>query len=267
MVIDISSFYGCSLIITINYEAFLASVLLWGIPSPCHDLEPARMEVRMHSEVSYHLSSVEATYFPHLMSLCHRGLCFAFSFSRGLTTICFVGIITLSKNSASNPDVCGSNLYLRKETERGNSVQVDGQSRCSPSHRRTASPLTEKGGGRRKWLTACWKSVDMPILSSTFSMGRFSFSHTSWRKDSSTWKEERREKSQIWWHFGHVFKVSLITISAFLWSLPNTEGEGPTSPLMLALQYWEGTWRLPITGYLTNNAHTSLHNQSSHHDR
>lgn len=100
----------------------------------------------MHSEVSYHLSSVEATYFPHLMSLCHRGLCFAFSFSRGLTTICFVGIITLSKNSASNPDICGSNLYLWKETESGNSVQVNGQSRCSPSHRRTASPLTEKGG-------------------------------------------------------------------------------------------------------------------------
>lgn len=35
-------------------------------------------------------------------------------------------------------------------------------------------------------LTACWKSVDMPMLSSTLSRGRFSFSHTSCRRDSST---------------------------------------------------------------------------------
>lgn len=33
------------------------------------------------------------------------------------------------------------------------------------------------------------------------------------------------------------------------------------TPLMLALQHWEGTWRLPTTGYVTNSAHTSLHNQ------
>lgn len=42
------------------------------------------------------------------------------------------------------------------------------------------------GGAQGMGLTACWKSVDMPMLSSTFSMGRFSFSHTSCRRDSST---------------------------------------------------------------------------------
>lgn len=41
-------------------------------------------------------------------------------------------------------------------------------------------------GRGRKALTACWKSVDMPMLSSTFSTGRLSFSHTSCRRDSST---------------------------------------------------------------------------------
>ena len=101
----------------------------------------------MHSEVSYHLSSVEATYFPHLMSLCHRGLCFAFSFSRGLTTICFVGIITLSKNSASNPDVCGSNLYLWKETEFS---AGEWPISMLPISQKDSFPSDREGGGRRK---------------------------------------------------------------------------------------------------------------------
>lgn len=43
----------------------------------------------------------------------------------------------------------------------------------------------EKGWQKETRLTACWKSVDMPMLSSTFSTGRLSFSHTSCRKDSS----------------------------------------------------------------------------------
>lgn len=41
-------------------------------------------------------------------------------------------------------------------------------------------------GRGQNTLTACWKSVDMPMLSSTLSRGRFSFSHTSCRRDSST---------------------------------------------------------------------------------
>lgn len=49
------------------------------------------------------------------MTLHCQGLRFAFSFSRGLATNCFVGVISLSKNGASNPDVCGSNLYLQRD--------------------------------------------------------------------------------------------------------------------------------------------------------
>lgn len=133
-----SSFYGYS-IITINYEAFLASVLLRGIHSHHHDRVLTQREVRMHSEVSHHLSSVEAIFFPHLMTLRHQGLHFAFSFSRGLAIDCFVGIISLSKNSASNPDVCGSNLYLQRDRKvefRAGLPPTPANTVHSPCHRR-----------------------------------------------------------------------------------------------------------------------------------
>lgn len=203
----------------------------------------------MHSEVSHHLSSVEVTFFfsPHLMTLHRQGLRFAFCFGRGLVTDCFVGIISLSKNSASNPDVCGSNLYLQREREKGgrsgqgcthsartvphhvtegrfptyspsaatarvcfhpqNSIPGLGELFFLEQHHQHLHPRPvwmtpgldfgvptagagsfgsrEKGQQKETRLTACWKSVDMPMLSSTFSTGRFSFSHTSCRKDSS----------------------------------------------------------------------------------
>lgn len=41
-------------------------------------------------------------------------------------------------------------------------------------------------------LTACWKSRDMPMLSSTCSVGMLSFLHSSSRRDSNTWQEDKR---------------------------------------------------------------------------
>lgn len=77
----------------------------------------------MHSEVSHSKVSplVRPLVFPLVPLHCH-GLCLAFISSGGLAPDGFVGIIPLSKNSAPDPDIRGSNLYL-EETERGRSGQ------------------------------------------------------------------------------------------------------------------------------------------------
>lgn len=45
----------------------------------------------------------------------------------------------------------------------------------------------------RGTLTACWKSMDMPMLSSTCSVGMLSFLHSSSRRDSNTWQKDKCE--------------------------------------------------------------------------
>lgn len=50
-------------------------------------------------------------------------------------------------------------------------------------------PLGEALAGT---LTACWKSTDMPMLSSTCSTGRPSFSHSSCRRDSNLCAKHKR---------------------------------------------------------------------------
>lgn len=70
----------------------------------------------MHSEVSHGELSplVRPLVFPSVALHCH-GLCLAFTPSGGLAPDGFAGIIPLSKNSAPDPDVCGSNLYLQRQ--------------------------------------------------------------------------------------------------------------------------------------------------------
>lgn len=46
-------------------------------------------------------------------------------------------------------------------------------------------PAAETGNGTSRTLTACWKSTDMPMLSSTWSVGMFSFLHSSSRSDNN----------------------------------------------------------------------------------
>ena len=47
-------------------------------------------------------------------------------------------------------------------------------------------PVLQAPEGARDILTACWKSTDMPMLSSTCSGGAPSFLHSSSRRDSNT---------------------------------------------------------------------------------
>lgn len=89
------------------------------------------------------------------MTVCCQGLRLIFSFSRGLATNHFVGVISLSKNSASNPDVCGSNLYLRGDkggVQSGAATPTRPHSLypASPRRSRTVPLVPQRRGGRRK---------------------------------------------------------------------------------------------------------------------
>lgn len=93
----------------------------------------------MHSEVSHSEVSPLARPLVFLLLPLHcHGLCLAFTSSGGLAPDGFVGIIPLSKNSAPNPDVCRSDLYL-EETKRRRSGQgchhPTAQPGPSPHHR------------------------------------------------------------------------------------------------------------------------------------
>lgn len=107
---------------------------------------------------------------------------------------------------------------------------------------------------REPGLTACWKSVDMPMLSSTFSKGRFSFSHTSCRRDSSIYREEGRQEDHAPdSHPGSASGSHRSRFPLFLEGAFTRNRRSPHLPPKLVLQHHNSTWRFPVTGCTTDN--------------